>query len=98
MLICLMKGAYNSEYADWVDEHYAELAASDTVGSIKSYCFDVGTWSRLVRCVKKGRMDVETTSKLAASRGCRISACGIFTTLGNTLNAFPFELARAFLR
>jgi len=61
-----LKGAYG-EYVDWVDDHYAELAASDTVGSVESYGFDVGTWSRLVGRVKKGGMDVEAMSELAVS-------------------------------
>jgi len=62
-----LKEAYG-EYVEWKDEYYAELAASDTVGSIESYGFDVGTWSRLVGRVKEnGGMDVEAMSELAVS-------------------------------
>ena len=45
---------------DWIDT--AELAAADTVGSLESYGFDVGTWARLVgrkRAAAHGNADDE---------------------------------------
>ena len=60
-----LKHAYG-EYVDWMDDHYAELAAVDTEGSLESYGFDVGTWSRLVGRVKAdGGLDIEAMSELA---------------------------------
>lgn len=62
-----LKEAYGS-YVDWIDEGYAELSAKDTEGSIESYGFDVGTWSRLVGRVKdSGGIDTEAMSELAVS-------------------------------
>ena len=42
-----LKTAYGPHVA-WIEEHYAELAASDTPSSIDSYGFDCGVWCRLV--------------------------------------------------
>jgi ribosomal protein L11 methyltransferase len=62
-----LKAVY-SEFVEWIDEDYAELSANESEGSIESYGFDVGTWSRLVGKVKdKGGMDVEAMSELAVS-------------------------------
>ena len=62
-----LKAAYD-EYIDWHDDMYGELAAADTEGSIDSYGFDVGLWSRVVGRVKKdSSMDIEKMSELAVS-------------------------------
>jgi hypothetical protein len=55
-------------YVDWINESYAELSAKETEGSIESYGFDVGTWSRLVGRVKDtGGISTEAMSELAVS-------------------------------
>jgi ribosomal protein L11 methylase PrmA len=63
-----LKVAYNDSF-DWLDEQYAELSATETVGSIESYGFDCGIWARLVG--KKRACDdasfVEQMSELAVS-------------------------------
>jgi len=62
-----LKEAYNP-HVDWIDDDYAELSASESEGSIESYGFDVGTWSRLVGRVKdNGGIDTEAMSELAVS-------------------------------
>mmetsp|Transcript_4360 Transcript_4360/g.5831 ORF Transcript_4360/g.5831 Transcript_4360/m.5831 type:complete len:161 (+) Transcript_4360:618-1100(+) len=64
-----LKDAYG-EYIEWMDEYYDELSACNTDGSIESYGFDVGTWSRVVGRLKEGndgRMDIESLSELAVS-------------------------------
>ena len=62
-----LKAAYD-EHVEWLPEHYAELAADETEGSVASYGFDVGRWSRLVgRLKENGGMDVEAMSELAVS-------------------------------
>ena len=61
-----LKKAYD-EHIDWMDDHYDELAASETVGSIESYGFDVGTWARVVGKRKAGPIDLEAMSELAVS-------------------------------
>lgn len=62
-----LKEVYGS-YVNWIDNDYAELSAQETEGSIESYGFDVGTWSRLVGRVKEnGGIDTETMSELAVS-------------------------------
>ena len=63
-----LKEAYQEHVEEWVD--YNELAAADTEGSINSYGFDVGRWSRLVGRIRKDRDrkgDVESMSELAVS-------------------------------
>ena len=42
-----LKFAYG-DHVDWLDDHYYELASLDTQGSVDSYGFDCGSWSRLV--------------------------------------------------
>jgi len=62
-----LKAAYN-EHVEWLDAHYAEMSADETEGSMESYGFDVGRWSRLVGRVKdSGGMDVTAMSELAVS-------------------------------
>ena len=62
-----LKAVY-SEFVEWINEDCTELSAKESEGSIESYGFDVGTWSRLVGKVKeKGGMDVEAMSELAVS-------------------------------
>ena len=61
-----LKAAY-SDHIDWIDEHYEELSASETEGSIESYGFDCGTWSRVVGKLKSGSIDVRAMSELAIS-------------------------------
>jgi hypothetical protein len=62
-----LKAAYN-DHVEWLPEHYAELAANETEGSVESYGFDVGRWSRLVgRLKENGGMDIEAMSELAVS-------------------------------
>ena len=49
---------------------YDELAATDTEGSLDSYGFDVGRWSRLAGRIRRNRDrkgDVESMSELAVS-------------------------------
>jgi ribosomal protein L11 methyltransferase len=42
-----LRRAYGN-HVEWLDDQYAELAASETEGSVDSYGFDCGSWSRLV--------------------------------------------------
>jgi ribosomal protein L11 methylase PrmA len=51
-----LKEAYDDYVEEWVD--YAEMDAADIEGSVDSYGFDVGRWSRLV-----GRMKVNVDHK-----------------------------------
>lgn len=65
--VCSLKKAYDP-HIEWIDDQYSELSAKETEGSIESYGFDVGTWSRLVGRVKdNGGIDAETMSELAVS-------------------------------
>jgi ribosomal protein L11 methylase PrmA len=59
-----LQQAYNA-YMDWVDQ--AELSATETLGSVESYGFDVGRWSRVVGRRKVKMLDVEDMSELAIS-------------------------------
>jgi len=61
-----LKKAYD-EHIEWLDDHYNELAATDTEGSIESYGFDVGTWARVVGRRKVGPIDINAMSELAVS-------------------------------
>jgi hypothetical protein len=62
-----LKAVYG-EYVEWIDEDYAELSAIESEGSIESYGFDVGTWSRLVGKVKHtSGISAEEMSELAVS-------------------------------
>ena len=62
-----LKVAYD-DHVDWLDEHYGELSADETEGSIESYGFDVGRWARVVGRLKAtGGMDIESMSELAVS-------------------------------
>ena len=45
--VASLQRAYG-DHVEWLDEHSAELAASETEGSLDSYGFDCGSWSRLV--------------------------------------------------
>ena len=57
-----------SPYVEWIEDDCAELSAKESEGSLESYGFDVGTWSRLVGRVKdNGGIDVEAMSELAVS-------------------------------
>ena len=47
-----LKKAYDS-HIEWLDDHYGELSADETEGSIESYGFDVGRWARVVGRVKQ---------------------------------------------
>ena len=40
-------------YDSHIDDHYGELLADETEGSIESYGFDVGRWARVVGRVKQ---------------------------------------------
>jgi ribosomal protein L11 methylase PrmA len=60
-----LKSAYDP-YLDWLDhQFYAELDAQQTEGSIESYGFDVGRWTRVVGKVKPGGIDVRDMSEMA---------------------------------
>lgn len=48
-----LKEAYEDNM-EWIDDQYAELSASETVGCIESYGFDCGRWARLVGRKKIG--------------------------------------------
>lgn len=61
-----LKVAYN-DHIEWLDMYYDELAAVDTEGSVESYGFDCGTWSRLVGRLKSGGIDSRAMSELAVS-------------------------------
>ena len=62
-----LKTAYG-QHVEWMDDHYGELSAEESEGSIESYGFDVGTWSRLVGRIKvDNKMDVNAMSELAVS-------------------------------
>ena len=63
-----LKQAYREHVEEWVD--YNELSAVDTEGSVDSYGFDVGQWSRLAGRIRRNRDrkgDVESMSELAVS-------------------------------
>lgn len=59
-----LKTAYGT-YVDWCDEHYGELDAKNTEGSLESYGFDVGLWARVVGKVKTVGINVEALSEMA---------------------------------
>jgi ribosomal protein L11 methylase PrmA len=62
-----LKAAYE-QHVEWMDDHYRELSAEESEGSIESYGFDVGSWSRLVGRIKDdNNMDVNAMSELAVS-------------------------------
>ena len=61
-----LKAAYD-DHIDWIDENYGELSAIDTEGSVESYGFDCGTWSRVVGRLKSGGIDSRAMSELAVS-------------------------------
>ena len=62
-----LKAAYDN-HLEWIDTQYAELSADETEGSVESYGFDVGRWSRVVGRLKENcGMDLETMSELAVS-------------------------------
>jgi hypothetical protein len=64
-----LKAAY-SDHMEWLDDQYAELSASETVGSVESYGFDCGRWARLVGRKTEGAgrdRDIESMSELAVS-------------------------------
>jgi len=62
-----LKAAYG-DFIVWEESHYGELAAENTEGSLESFGFDVGVWSRVIgrRKVDSG-MDIESMSELAVS-------------------------------
>lgn len=67
-----LKAAYgsagtNGVVIEWLDDHCAELSAVETEGSIQSYGFDCGTWSRLVGRKVSDNLDIEAMSELAVS-------------------------------
>lgn len=61
-----LKAAYD-DHIEWLDDDYCELSATETEGSIESYGFDVGTWSRVVGRMKSGGIDILSMSELAVS-------------------------------
>lgn len=63
-----LKAAYGDSI-EWIEQDYGELAAVDTEGSIVSYGFDCGIWSRLVGRKKSTvRQDeISAMSELAVS-------------------------------
>jgi len=61
-----LKEAYGEDF-DWEDGQYLELSAKNTVNSLESYGFDVGTWARLVGKRKKKSVDIAAMSELAVS-------------------------------
>lgn len=63
-----LKEAYN-ESIEWIDDHYGELSAEETEGSLASYGFDCGSWSRLVGRKRSvdGKCEIERMSELAVS-------------------------------
>jgi ribosomal protein L11 methylase PrmA len=63
-----LKAAYGHAI-EWMDDQYAELCAQDTEGSLESYGFDCGCWSRLVgrKLQTSTREDIEKMSELAVS-------------------------------
>jgi precorrin-6B methylase 2 len=63
-----LKVAYG-EHMEWLDCQYAELSADETPGSLQSYGFDCGRWSRLVgrKTSSDRRGDIERMSELAVS-------------------------------
>jgi ribosomal protein L11 methylase PrmA len=64
-----LKVAYHDHVETWLEEDYDELSADETEGSIDSYGFDVGRWSRLVGRIKmrENGIDIEGMSELAVS-------------------------------
>ncbi len=63
-----LKAAYG-ESMEWMDDQYAELSAEETEGSLASYGFDCGRWSRLVgrKRAADGKSEIERMSELAVS-------------------------------
>jgi hypothetical protein len=63
-----LKAAYD-EHLEWIDADYMELSADETEGSIASYGFDCGRWSRVVgrKRPSDARSDIEWMSELAVS-------------------------------
>ena len=63
-----LKAAYE-EHMEWLDDEYAELSADETEGSIESYGFDCGRWSRVVgrKRLSDNQSDIERMSELAVS-------------------------------
>ncbi|KAL7514055.1 hypothetical protein ACHAXN_011307, partial [Cyclotella atomus] len=63
-----LKDAYG-DGIDWIDEQYAELSASETIGCIDSYGFDCGRWARLAGRKKVGSKQdfIDQMSDLAVS-------------------------------
>lgn len=57
-----LKQAYGNSF-EWILDQYEELAASKTVGSVDSYGFDCGEWSRLVG---RKRLDVSRDEDIAS--------------------------------
>lgn len=64
-----LKVAYSDHVEEWLEEDYDELSADETEGSIDSYGFDVGRWSRLVGRIKKREngIDIDAMSEFAVS-------------------------------
>lgn len=63
-----LKKAYD-ESIEWIEDQYGELSADETEGSLASYGFDCGRWSRLIgrKRVVDGRSEIERMSELAVS-------------------------------
>lgn len=63
-----LKAAYGHA-VEWCDDQYAELSASDCEGSLESYGFDAGRWTRLVgKHIGGDKSDeIERMSELAVS-------------------------------
>ncbi|GAX10040.1 hypothetical protein FisN_25Lh051 [Fistulifera solaris] len=66
--VASLKAAYG-ESIEWIDDHYAELSAEETEGSLASYGFDCGRWSRLVgrKRAADDKSEIERMSELAVS-------------------------------
>jgi len=64
--VASLRQAYDQDI-DWIEEDYGELSAAQTVGSIESYGFDVGTWARLVgrKRISDRRDDLDRMSESA---------------------------------
>ena len=63
-----LKAVYG-ESMNWLEDQYDELSAEDTEGSLASYGFDCGRWSRLVgrKRAVNGKSEIERMSELAVS-------------------------------
>jgi hypothetical protein len=59
-----LRAAYEP-YLEWLDDHYAELDAQQTEGSVESYGFDVGPWARVVGRIKPKGIDIRDMSEMA---------------------------------